>query len=114
MSTTKPAISHLTQESLSCNDQKILAGIVDWTCRANFEKKKVDNFELCVNDGLSEIWTSLKGMDLVQKVWQGLLILGLPAYTYVSFQSVDGRSYEFQVPSPRRSSAQREVLSSAR
>ncbi len=78
MSTTKSALSHLAQEPLSSNDQKILAGIEDWTCKAKFEKINVDNFELCVDDGLSGTYTLLKDMELVQKVWQDVLGLGLP------------------------------------
>jgi len=77
MSTTKSAISHLTQEPLSSNDQKVLAGIQDWTRKAKFEKINEDNFELCVDDGLSGRWTLLNDMDLVKKVWQGLFKLGL-------------------------------------
>jgi hypothetical protein len=89
MSTTKSAISHLTQEPLSSNDQTILAGIQDWTRKAKFEKINADNFELCVDDGLSGEWTLLKDMDLVQKVWQGLLKVGLPLiHTLVSNPSM--------------------------
>lgn len=68
MSTTKPAMSHLTQPKLSADDLKILAARADWLSKAKFEKINADNFELCVDDGLPGIWTLLKGMDLVQKV----------------------------------------------
>lgn len=85
MSTTKSTIPHLTQEPLSSNDQKILAGIEDWTCKAKFEKMNVDNFELCVDDGLSGPWTLLKDMDLVREVWHDILKLASPlTHTLVS------------------------------
>ena len=80
MSKTKSSISHLAQEPLSSNDQKILAGIEDWTYKAKFEKNNVDNFELCVDTGLSGTWNLLKNMDLVQKVWQDVLEKGYRLY----------------------------------
>lgn len=82
MSTTNSSISHLAQEPLSSNDQKILAGIEDWTCKAKFEKINVDNFELCVDVGLAGTLTLLKDMDLVQKVWQDVLKKGYRLYIF--------------------------------
>lgn len=68
MSTTKPAILHLTTQKLTGNDQNILAGLKDWLSKAKFEKINVDNFELCVDKELSGKWAPLKDMDLVKKV----------------------------------------------
>ena len=70
MSTTKADIPHLTRQSLSSDDQRILVGIAGWLSKAKFEKINADNFELCVDDELSE--KLLKDIDLVQKVWQGI------------------------------------------
>ncbi|KAL2049580.1 hypothetical protein ABVK25_010159 [Lepraria finkii] len=58
---------HLKQEKLESNDQEILTGIEDWVSKAKFEKKNADDYELCVDNGLSETWKVLKNMDLIKK-----------------------------------------------
>lgn len=68
MPTAESPISHLTQDPLSENDKAILAGLVDWLSKAKVEKINADNFELCVDSELSEKWTLLKDMNLVEKV----------------------------------------------
>ncbi len=78
MSTTKSALWHLKQEKLESEDQEILTGIEDWVSKAKFEKKNADDFELCVDNGLSDKWKLLKDMDLIKKVRQGVPKLGLP------------------------------------
>lgn len=66
MSATEPAISHLTQQELSGKDKAIIEELMDWLSGATF--KKENDFELCVDDSLSEKWRLLKDMEIVQKV----------------------------------------------
>ncbi len=60
--------AHLEQRSLSDYDKNILEHLQDWLSKAKFAKQGHTEFELCVDDGLPEIWRQLGKMHLVQRV----------------------------------------------
>jgi len=60
--------AHLEQQILSDYDKNILEQPQDWLSKAKFAKQGHTEFELCVDDGLPEIWRQLGQMQLVQQV----------------------------------------------
>ena len=60
--------AHLEQRNLSDEDKNILEHLQDWLLKAKFAKQSNTEFELCVDDGLPEIWGQLGKMQLVQQV----------------------------------------------
>ena len=64
MSTVEPPIPHLTQQKLSDNNKRILAGLEDWLSHVVFDPKS----NICTDKSLGEKWALLCEMDLIKKV----------------------------------------------
>lgn len=64
MTTVEPPIAHLTQQELSDNDKRILAGLEDWLSQVGFDSQS----HICTDQSLGEKWALLCEMDLIKKV----------------------------------------------